>query len=99
MKTFYSHCSRWNYNALEKNDLSPKEQKSCLRNRGTKDQLLIDKAVIKNCRREKVGLSMVWIDYRKVYNMVPHSRIKKSMEMWGVADNISRLLPKSMESW
>ena len=42
---------------------------------------------------------MVWIDYQTVYNMVPHSWIKKSMEMCEVADNISHLLPKSMESW
>ena len=88
------------YNHLEENDLSPEEQKGCNRNSGgTKDQLLIDKAVMKNCRRRKVGLSMVWIDYRKGYDMVPHSRIKKSMEMCGVADNISHLLSKSMESW
>ena len=46
------------YNSLE-------EQKGCCRNsRGTKDQLLIDKTVLTNCKRRKVGLSMVWIDYR-----------------------------------
>ena len=41
---------------------------------------------------------MVWIDYRKVCDMVPHSWIKRSMEMWGVADNIFHRLSKSMES-
>ena len=35
---------------------------------------------------------MIWIDYRKAYDMASHSWIKKSMEMCGVAD-------KSMESW
>ena len=65
------------YNHLEENDLLPEEQKGCRRNsRGTKDQLLIDNAVMKNCRRRKVGLNMVWIDYRKAYDMVPHSWIK-----------------------
>ena len=88
------------YNHLEENDLLPEEQKGCRRNsRGTEDQLFIDKAVMKNCRRRKVGLSMVWIDYQKAYDMVPHSWIKKSIEMCGVADNISHLLFKSMESW
>ena len=61
--------------------------------------MFIDKTVMKNCRRRKVGLSMVWIDYQKAYDMVPHSCIKKSIEMCGVADNISHLLFKSMESW
>ena len=65
------------YNYLEENDLLPKEQKGCRRNsRDTKDQLLIDKAVMKNCRRRTLGLNMVWIDYRKVYDIVPHSWIK-----------------------
>ena len=84
------------FNQLEGNDLLPQEQKSCRRNsRVTRDQLLIDKAVMKNCRRRKVGLSKVWIDYRKAYDIVPHSWIKKSMEMCGVADNISHLLSKN----
>ena len=67
--------------------------------RGTKDQLLIDRAVRKNCRRRKVGLSMVWIDYRNAYELIPCPWIKKSMETCGVADNISHLLCKNMESW
>ena len=54
------------YNYLEENDFLPKGRKGCRRNsRGTKDQFFIDKAVMKNCRRRKVGLDMVWIDYRK----------------------------------
>ena len=77
------------YNLLEENDLLPEEQKGCRTNsRGTKDQFLISKAVIQNCRRRKVWLSKVWIDFRKAYDMVPHSWIKKSMEMCG-----------GMESW
>ena len=61
------------YNHLEENDLSPEKQKGCpANNGGTKDQLLIDKAVMKNCRRRMVGLRMVWIDYQKAYDMVPH---------------------------
>ena len=42
---------------------------------------------------------MGWIDYRKAYDMMPHSWIKKNMEVCGVADNVSHLLSKSMESW
>ena len=81
------------YNHLEENDLLPEEQKRCRRNsRCTKDQLLIDKAVMKNRRRRKDGLNMVWIDYQKSYYMVPQSWIKKSVEICGA-------LSKSMESW
>ena len=65
-------------NLLEDNYLLLEEQKGCRRSsRYTKDQLLIDKAVMKNCRRRKVWFSMVWIDYSKAYDMVPHLWIKK----------------------
>ena len=86
------------YNHLEENELLPEEQKGCHRNStGTKDQLLIDKVAMKNCRRRKFVLNMAWIDCRKAYDMVPHSWIKKSM--CGVTDNICHFLSNSMESW
>ncbi|XP_068738998.1 uncharacterized protein [Montipora capricornis] len=54
------------YQHLENTNLLTDEQKGCRRNsRGTKDQLLIDKMIIKNCKRRKTGLGMAWIDYRK----------------------------------
>ena len=42
----------------------PNEHKGCRKNsRGKKDQLLIDKAILKNCRRRLTNLSMVLIDF------------------------------------
>ena len=42
------------------------EQKGCRKaRRGTKDQLLIDKAILKDCRKRHTNLAMAWIDYRK----------------------------------
>ena len=40
---------------------------------------------------------MAWIDFRKVFDMVPHSWILKCMSMFGFADNIIGVLSKSME--
>ena len=54
---------------------------------------------MKNCRRRKVRLRMVRIDYQKACDMVLNLKIKKSMEMYEVTDNISHLLSKSLESW
>ena len=52
------------YNHREETNLLKEELKGYSRNsRGTKDQLLIYKAVMKNYRRRKVGLRLVWIDY------------------------------------
>ena len=52
------------YNHLEEKSLLPEEQKGCRRkSRGAKDQLLIDKVVIRNCKRRQIGLGMAWVDY------------------------------------
>ncbi|XP_067940472.1 uncharacterized protein [Watersipora subatra] len=62
------------YEHLERNKILPWEQKGCSRkSRGTKDQLIIDKCVMKDSKARKTNLVMGWIDYRKAYDMVPHS--------------------------
>ena len=51
---------------MENEHLFPEEQKGCRRkSRGTKDQLLIDKAVLKDCRKRRANLAMAWIAYKK----------------------------------
>ena len=58
------------YGHLSCQELLPNEQKGCRKNsRGTKEQLLIDKAILTNCRRRITNLSMAWIDCRKAYDM------------------------------
>ena len=41
----------------------------------TKEHLLVDKMVMRNCKSRKTNLAMAWIDYKKAYDMVPHSWI------------------------
>ena len=61
------------YNHLEKEQLLPMEQKGCRRKpRGTKDQLLKDRMIIRNGKRRRTGLGIAWMGYKKTYNMVPH---------------------------
>lgn len=99
-KLFTSMISEEIYKHLDDNDLLPEEQKGCRKkSRGTKDQLLIDRAVIKNCKRRQVGLAMGWIDYKKAFDMVPHSWIIKCLEMLKISGNIKDLLKNSMNEW
>ena len=47
------------YHHLERNELLSDEQKGCRKgSRGSKDQLLVDKAILKNCRRRLTNLSL-----------------------------------------
>ena len=41
---------------------------------------------------------MAWIDYKKAYDLVPHSWIIECLDLFGVAEDIS-LLVNSMEKW
>ena len=78
----------------------PEEQRGCRRRgRGTKDQLLIDKAILKDCKRRDTNLAMLWIDYRKAYDMVPNSWIWDCLEIFGIAVNVRLFLLSSMKKW
>ena len=86
------------YQHLERNGLLTDEQKGCRKgSRGTKDQLLVDKVILKNCRRRLTNLS--WIDYKKACDMVPHSWILKCLEMVGAAKNMISIISNSMVNW
>ena len=41
----------------------------------------------------------VWVDYKKAYDMVPHSWITESLKMAQVTKNIITFLQKSMVNW
>ena len=88
------------YDHLNANSLIPVEQKGCRKgSRGTKDQLLIDKAILQDAKKKHRFLSMAWIDYKKAYDMVPHPWILKMLHICGVAGNISSFLSNTMKHW
>ena len=88
------------YTHLDDNDILPLEQKGCRKkSQGTKDHLAIDKAVLRNCRRRQTNLCMGWIDFKKAYDMVPHSWIVEVMDILNIAVNIKSLLTTSMTAW
>ena len=88
------------YEHLEKSNSVPWEQKRCRRgSRGTKDQLLIDKMVVKDCNRQLTSLVVAWTGYRKAYDMVSHSWIQRCMEVFGVAVSVRSFVNASMKQW
>ena len=88
------------YDHLNQQNLLPEEQKGCRRKAiGAKQQLLIEKGVVRNSRRRKANLNVAWISFWKAYDMVPHSWIMKTLELLGTARKIIELLKRSMQSW
>ena len=88
------------YIFLESGKLLPEEQKGCKRkSMGTADLLFIDRLVLQEAGRRKKNLSMGWVDYRKAYDMVPHSWILECLNSLGISENIQQFLDKTMKTW
>ena len=47
----------------------------------------------------KKNLAVAWIDYKKTYDMVPHSWIVECFGMVGVSEQIKLFLSESMKAW
>ena len=60
---------------------------------------MIDKAVLKDCKKRHTNLSMAWIDNRKAYDLVSHGQVNECMEMFGIAKNLRTFLKKKMQQW
>ena len=88
------------YSQVERENVLPSEQKRCCKgSHGTKYQLLIDKTVLKDCKKRYTNQAMEWIDYKRAYDMVPHSWIRECLEMFDIAINLQDFLNNSMKSW
>ena len=63
--------------------LLPEKQKGCRRKcKGTGDLLFIDKMILQEVQMRKKNLAVTWIDYKKVYEMVPHSWFLVCRRFW-----------------
>ena len=88
------------YDHLQDQQLLEAQQKGCIRNSyGTKDQLLLNKTILDNCRTRSTNLSTAWIDYKKAFDSVPHSWIMKCAALYKLAPNVVTFLSNSMPMW
>ena len=55
--------------------------------------------ILREVKMRKKNLSMAWIDYKKAYDMVPHSWILEFLEALGIDEGIRKLLENSMTKW
>ena len=59
---------------------------------------MVDKIVLKNCKRRMTNLSFTWIDYKKTYVMVSYTWILLGFKVFKVADNIRYVIEKTMKN-
>ena len=76
------------YGYLVQQKLLSEEQERCRKRFiETKDLLYINRVVIRQMKSRKKNLAMACIDYKKAYDIVPHSWIKEWLDLFGVAGN------------
>lgn len=86
------------YNYLVEENILPEDQKGCRKGKGELTTNSTDKTVLRDSKRRHANLAMVWINYREVYNMVPHSWIVEYLKLFGVAVNVQNFLIDSMKT-
>ena len=88
------------YNHLEKEAIMTPEQrgekKDCY---GCRDQLMINNAILENCKKRKKNLSTAWINYKKAFDSVPHSWILKCLQMYKIHPVLITFIEESMNQW
>lgn len=55
--------------------------------------------VLRDSKQRHTNLSVAWIDYKKAFDMVPHSWILKCLRVFGCADNVVKFIANSMKGW
>ena len=88
------------YSHLEKEAIMTPEQRGGKKHSyGCKDQLMINNAILENCKKRKKNLSTAWIDYKKAFDSVPHSWILKCLQMYKIHPGLITFIEESMSQW
>ena len=66
---------------------------------GFAEQLLINKAVLKEVKKQRRNLITVWLDYAKAFDLVPHSSLFKALQLVKLSPKIIRLIEKISKNW
>ena len=88
------------YSHLQKEAIMTPEQrggkKDCY---GYNDHLMINNAILENCKKRKKNLSTAWIDYKKVFDSVPNSWILKCLQTYKIHPVLITFIEESMSKW
>ena len=59
----------------------------------------IDQHILDESKTRRKNLAMVWIDYKKAYDMVPYSWILNILKMCKISDEVINFIDKTMKTW
>ena len=59
----------------------------------------MNKSILEDAARKKKNLHMLYIDYQKAYDSVPHDWIRESLMLYKVGSTIINFISVSMSMW
>ena len=78
------------YGSMVKKTMLPEEQNGGRKgSMGTAGLLYIDSMIMKEVKARRRSIAFARIDYRKAYDMVPHSWIVECLEIIGINEEVS----------
>ena len=87
------------YNSLISHGLFLEEQKGCRKgSRDTAELLYLDLHILNESKTRRKNLAMIWIDYKKAYDMVPQTWIIHSLKMYKISDEVINFIEKTMKT-
>ena len=87
------------YCSLTCHGLFPEEQKGCRKgSRSAAELLYIDQLILNKSKTRRKNLTMAWIDYKKVYYMVPQSWIINCRKMYKISHEVINFIEKTMKT-
>ena len=86
--------------SLTSRGLFPGEQKGCCKgSRSAAELLYINQHILNESKTRQKNLAMAWIDYKKAYDMVPHSWIINSLKMYKISHELKNFVDQTMKTW
>ena len=88
------------YYSLTSRGLFPEEETGCCKgSRGTTELLNIDQHILNESKTRRKNLTVAWIDYKKVYDMVLQSWIINCLKMNKISDEVINFTEETMKTW
>lgn len=85
---------------LTENNVLSEEQKGCRKgSQGCKEQLIIDSVIMKQVEKGQRNLTTCYVDYKKAFDSVPHTWLKKILQIYKIHPILQTFLASVMNNW
>ena len=94
------NTTNWGEYLLIRCGLFLEEQKRCRKEtRETGEQLYFDPRILKEGKMRRKNVAMVWVDYKKAFDIVLQKGIINFLKLYKILDEVIQFIEKTMKNW